>query len=119
MLAQSGFSNFEALRAATFDGADLLGLSQQLGSIEAGKRADFVVLNGNPLEDIRATIDTRYVAVNGRVFDVDADMAEVGGKQRKAPEFYWQRHRDGRSYGAEYGPTAMCHCPKSGIRHAH
>ena len=119
MLAQSGFSNFEALRAATFDGADLLGLSKQLGSLEAGKRADFVVLNSNPLEDIRATIDTRYVAVNGRVFDVDADMAEVGGKQRKAPEFYWQRHRDGRSYGAEYGPTAMCHCPKSGIRHAH
>lgn len=119
MLAQSGFSNWEALRAATFDGADLLGLSKQLGSLEAGKRADFVVLNSNPLEDIRATIDTRYVAVNGRVFDVDADMAEVGGKQRKAPEFYWQRHRDGRSFGAEYGPTATCHCPKSGLRHAH
>ena len=119
MLAQSGFSNWEALRAATFDGADLLGLSTQLGSIEPGKRADFVVLNTNPLEDIRATIDTRYVAVNGRVFDVDADMAEVGGKQRKAPEFYWQRHRDGHSFGIEYGPTAMCHCPKSGIRHAH
>lgn len=119
MLAQSGFSNWEALRAATFDGADLLGLSKQLGSIEPGKRADFVVLNTNPLEDIRATIDTRYVAVNGRVFDVDADMAEVGGRQRKAPEFYWQRHRDGHSFGVEYGPTAMCHCPKSGIRHRH
>lgn len=119
MLAQSGFSNWEALRAATFDGADLLGLSKQLGSIEAGKRADFVVLNTNPLEDIRATIDTRYVAVNGRVFDVDGDMAEVGGRQRKAPEFYWQRHRDGHSFGVEYGPTAMCHCPKSGVRHTH
>jgi hypothetical protein len=119
MLAQSGFSNWEALRAATFDGADLLGLSKQLGSLEAGKRADFVVLNGNPLENIRATIDTRYVAVNGRVFDVDADMAELGGKQRKAPEFHWQRHRDGHGFGAEFRPTAMCHCPKSGIRHAH
>ena len=119
MLAQSGFSNFEALRAATIDGVDMLGLSAQLGSLEPGKRADFVVLNSNPLENIRATIDTRYVAVNGRVFDVDADMAEVGGKQRKAPEFYWQRHRDGRSFGVEYGPTAMCHCPKSGTRHVH
>lgn len=119
MLAQSGFSNWEALRAATYDGADLLGLSKQIGSIEPGKRADFVVLNSNPLENIRATIDTRYVAVNGRVFDVDADMAEVGGQGRAAPEFYWQRHRDGHTFGIEFGPTAMCHCPKSGTRHAH
>ena len=119
MLTQGGFSNFEALRAATIDGADMLGLSKQIGSLTPGKRADFVVLNSNPLENIRATIDTRYVAVNGRVFDVDADMAEVGGKGRKAPEFYWQRHHDGRSFGIEYGPTAPCHCPKSGIRHTH
>ncbi|MEO5559610.1 MAG: hypothetical protein ABIO49_07340, partial [Dokdonella sp.] len=60
-----------------------------------------------------------YVSVNGRVFDVDADMAEVGGKQRKAPEFYWQRHRDGHAFGIEYGPTAMCHCPKSVGWHVH
>jgi Tol biopolymer transport system component/imidazolonepropionase-like amidohydrolase len=119
MLAQSGFSNWEALRAATIDGADLIGLSKQIGSLSAGKRADFVVLNTNPLENIRATIDTRYVAVNGRVFDVDADMAEVGGKQRKAPEFYWQRHHDGQTFGLEYGPTAPCHCPKSGTLHQH
>lgn len=119
MLAQSGFSNWEALRAATFDGADMLGLSRQIGSLEPGKRADFVVLNADPLENIRATVDTRYVAVNGRVFDVDADMAELGGRNRKAPEFYWQRHRDGRGFGIEYGPTAPCHCPKSGAWHRH
>lgn len=119
MLAQSGFSNWEALRAATIDGADMLGLSSYFGSLEPGKRADFVVLNSNPLENIRATADTRYVSANGRLFDVDADMAEVGGKQRKAPVFYWQRHRDGRSFGIEYGPTASCHCPKSGIHHTH
>ena len=119
MLVQGGFSTFEALRAATIDGADMLGLSTQIGSLTPGKRADFVVLNTNPLEDIRATIDTRYVAVNGRVFDIDADMAEVGGKQRKAPEFYWQRHRDGQTFGIEYGPTAACHCPKSGTLHMH
>ncbi|HQZ62352.1 MAG TPA: amidohydrolase family protein, partial [Dokdonella sp.] len=119
MLTQGGFSNFEALRAATIDGADMIGLSKQIGSLTPGKRADFVVLNSNPLENIRATIDTRYVAVNGRVFDVDADMAEVGGKQRKAPEFYWQRHHEGRTFGIEYGPTAPCHCPKSGTLHTH
>ena len=118
-LTQGGFTNYEALRAATIDGADLLGLSKQIGSLEAGKRADLVVLNANPLENIRATIDTRYVMVNGRLFDVDADMAEVGGKQRPAPNFYWQRHRDGRTFGTEFGPTVPCHCPKSGPGHNH
>lgn len=117
-LTQGGMSNWEALRAATIDGADLLGLSKQLGSIEAGKRADLVVLNTNPLDNIRSTIDTRYVMVNGRLFDVDADMAEIGHHNAKAPEFYWQRHRDGRSFGIEYGPSAPCHCPKSAV-HKH
>ncbi|HJU39847.1 MAG TPA: amidohydrolase family protein [Tahibacter sp.] len=119
MLTQGGMSNHEALRVASLGGADLLGLSKEIGSLTPGKRADFAVLNSNPLENIRATIDTRWVAVNGRVFDVDADMAEVGGKARPAPTFYWQRHRDGRTFGVEYGPTAPCHCPKSGTVHAH
>ena len=120
MLTQGGFSNFEALRAATIDGADLLGLSGQIGSLEAGKQADLVVLNSNPLENIRSTIDTRYVMVDGRLFDVDADMAEVGNQAAKAPVFYWQQHRDGQTFGTEFGPTAVCHCPKGhGVGHTH
>ncbi len=119
MLAQGGFSNFQALRAATFDGADMLGLGTQLGSLEVGKQADLVVLNSNPLQNIRATVDTRYVMVDGRLFDVDADMAEIGNRGEKAPNFYWQRHRDGRTFGLEYGPTAVCHCPKGHGAHVH
>jgi Tol biopolymer transport system component/imidazolonepropionase-like amidohydrolase len=118
-LAQGGFSNWEALRAATIDGADSIGFGAELGSLEVGKKADLVVLNSNPLDKIQATIDTRYVMVNGRLFDVDADMAEVGGKQRAAPEFYWQRHADSQTFGVEFGPTATCHCPKSGMGHQH
>lgn len=114
MLTQGGFSNFEALRAATIDGADYIGLATQLGSLEVGKQADLVVLNSNPLDNIRSTIDTRYVMVDGRLFDVDADLAEIGNRGEKAPNFYWQRHRDGQTFGLEYGPTAVCNCPKSG-----
>ncbi len=118
MLVQGGFSNFEALRAATFDGADYIGFGKQLGSLEAGKFADLVVLDGNPLEDIRATADTAMVMVNGRLFDT-ATMAEIGGQQAPAPTFFWQRHAAGQTYGLEYGPTAVCHCPKSAHGHRH
>jgi Tol biopolymer transport system component/imidazolonepropionase-like amidohydrolase len=117
MLAQGGFSNFEALRAATIDGADYLGYGKQLGSIEVGKRADLVVVNGNPLANLRATADTSHVMVNGRLFDT-ATMAEIGGQNMPAPTFHWQRHRAAQSYGISYGPTAPCHCPK-GAQHTH
>jgi imidazolonepropionase-like amidohydrolase/Tol biopolymer transport system component len=119
MLSQGGFSNYEALRAATIDGAESIGLGRYFGSLEAGKKADLVVLNSNPLEDIRSSVDTAMVMVGGRLFDLGADMAEVGGAQTPAPQFYWQRHGEGRSFGLQYGPTVPCHCPKSGPGHKH
>ena len=59
----------EALEAASLDGAHFLGLDQELGSITVGKLADLVVLDSNPLEDIRKTIDIRYVMKSGRLRD--------------------------------------------------
>ncbi len=89
MFAQGGMTPLEALRAATLDGARYLGLDAELGSIEAGKLADLVVLNGNPLEDIRETESISQVMVNGRLYEA-ATMNEVGGTRKRAP-FYWQR----------------------------
>ena len=90
MFAQGGMTNHEALRSATLHGAQYLGLDGELGSLTRGKLADLIVINGNPLDDLRTTEDLTHVMVNGRLFDTQT-MQELGGKDRKRPEFYWQK----------------------------
>ncbi len=64
-LTQAGFSNFEALRAATAVNAEIIGLGDKVGTIEPGKFADFIVLKGNPLDDLRAVQNVRMVFIGG------------------------------------------------------
>ncbi|MGA0829145.1 MAG: amidohydrolase family protein, partial [Flavobacteriaceae bacterium] len=64
-----GISNFNALRIATILGAESIGLSKDIGSIEVGKLADMVILEKNPLEDIRHTNAVKMVIKNGFVYD--------------------------------------------------
>ncbi|MGD2067065.1 MAG: amidohydrolase family protein [Gemmatimonadota bacterium] len=90
MLAQGGMTPLEALRSATLYGARYLGLDADLGSLEEGKLADLVVIDGNPLTDLRESRNVAYVMVNGRLFDA-ATMDEVGGLERQRRPFWWQR----------------------------
>ena len=69
MMASGGMKNHDVLRAATFFGADAIGLAKDVGSLEVGKMADLQVLDKNPLEDIRNTNTIRYVMKNGRLYD--------------------------------------------------
>ena len=87
-LSAGGFSNFEALRAATRHGAEMLGISEDLGSIEVGKLADLVVLNSNPYDDIRSSNDINLVIRNG-IIRRGEDLAEIWPEQGsgKAPRF--------------------------------
>ena len=77
-LAQGGMTPMDMLRAATMNPAKSLGLDKELGSIEVGKLADLVVLDRNPLENIRYTDSVFRVVLNGRVYDTS--LAEIGGK---------------------------------------
>ena len=80
-MAAGGASSHDMLRAATILGAEAIGFGDQLGSIEEGKFADIVVLNSNPLDDLRSTVDIRYVMKDGRLYD-GTTLDEVHPEQR-------------------------------------
>jgi imidazolonepropionase-like amidohydrolase len=76
----AGFTPLEALQTATLNPARFLGMEDRLGTVEKGKLADLVLLDANPLEDIRNTQKIAAVVVNGRYFsrsDLDRMLAEV------------------------------------------
>lgn len=83
MFEQGGMTPLEALRAATLAGARYLGLGNDLGSLEPGKLADLVVVDGNPLEDLRHSERVSMVMKNGFLYD--EDLNEVWPGSRRGP----------------------------------
>lgn len=67
LMVEAGLSTDRAIQAATSAAADLLGLADEIGTIEPGKRADLLVVAGDPLSDIRALREVRHVFRNGRL----------------------------------------------------
>ena len=82
MFAQGGMTPLEAIRASTLDPAKYLGLDKNVGSLEVGKLADLMVIDGDPLIDIRSSDKVDYTMINGRLFNAET-MNEVGKKARQ------------------------------------
>ena len=72
LYVEAGFTPLEALQAATIVPARAMKLESELGTIEKGKRADLVVLNANPLEQVRNIRTVRWTIIDGRVYDAQA-----------------------------------------------
>lgn len=78
----------EALKAATIDGAHIIGHGDEIGSIEPGKFADLVVLNSDPRANLENTVDIHRVMMNGRLYD-DETMDELWPRQRALPKLWF------------------------------
>ena len=95
LLQEAGFHPLEALQSATINGAKLLGLEDQIGTIEVGKRADMVLVNGNPLSNFKLLYPSghygiqpetgrpgwhagiEYTIKNGIVYDVEQLRSQI------------------------------------------
>jgi imidazolonepropionase-like amidohydrolase len=71
LMVQHGMTPMQALEAATVNAADLLGLADEIGSLEPGKRADIVAVDGDPLQDVTVLTDVDFVMRDGRVYRDD------------------------------------------------
>jgi imidazolonepropionase-like amidohydrolase len=78
----------DILKVATRFGAETLGLEKELGSLEVSKLADLVILDKDPLENIRNTTTIKYVMKNGKLYDGD-NLDEVWPEEKRLPEMWW------------------------------
>jgi Tol biopolymer transport system component/imidazolonepropionase-like amidohydrolase len=87
-LQSGGLSNHDTLKVITIFGAEAIGMQQDLGSLETGKLADLIVLDRNPLENIRNTNSVRYVMKNGELYEADT-LNMIWPQQKPLPKQFW------------------------------
>ena len=91
MFAQGGMDNLDVLKTATINPAVTFGLDKQLGSIEVGKLADLIVIDGDPLINIRTTDKVIYTMVNGKLYNSETMNLINQNNETKRQSFYFEK----------------------------
>ncbi|GIX17518.1 MAG: TolB protein [Rhodothalassiaceae bacterium] len=91
-MAKGGMTPMEALATATINPARYMGFDRDLGSIEPGKLADLIVVDGDPLADLTVSDRLVFVVQNGRIYR-EPTLEEVVTGDRRLAAFYWQPDR--------------------------
>jgi imidazolonepropionase-like amidohydrolase/Tol biopolymer transport system component len=86
--ARGGMTALEVIRTATLNGARYLGMEKDIGSLEVGKLADLVIIDGDILKDIQQSDRISQVMLNGRLYD--AGMNDVGNKKKNRKPFFFE-----------------------------
>ncbi|MFQ6604243.1 MAG: amidohydrolase family protein [Fidelibacterota bacterium] len=90
MMVQGGMTPMEALTASTLNGAAYIGMEQDIGSLAPGKLADLVILDKNPLEDIRNSDSVSMVMLNGRLYDA-MTLTQKFPEKSNSPYRWWMQ----------------------------
>jgi imidazolonepropionase-like amidohydrolase len=90
LVASGGMTAMEMLRCATMNGALIVGLAQEIGSIEPGKLADMIILDKNPLDDIHNTNTVQWVMKNGELFEGKTLNQVWPEKKSLPPLWFWK-----------------------------
>ena len=101
-LGSNGLTPHETLRVVTLFGAEAIGMHEDVGSLEPGKMADLLVLDRNPLDNIRHTNTIRLVMKNGELYEGDT-LRMVWPDNRPLPTPYWEPF--GPRTGGAQGPA--------------
>ena len=100
---QHGYTPYEALRTVTALPAKVMGLEDDLGTVQPGRLADLCFVRGNPLEDIHAAFDVEMVMKNGRLYSVDDLIAPYENAEPNRPA--------ANAVASRAGITALCLLP--------
>ncbi|MEZ5174474.1 MAG: amidohydrolase family protein [Bacteroidia bacterium] len=92
MLASGGMTPLEAIRCATANGAFYIGMEDELGSLEKGKIADFLILSANPLDDLNNISSLETTVANGRAWNAMTMQPLYGNNKSRLPFYFEQEY---------------------------